>query len=216
MGIHFYRDFGDLIESDIEVVLLSTSILSIADVMGSVPLDRLRRPPPLFVDVLSVKEHPRELLLQALPEEVDVLCTHPMFGPESGRQGWKGLPLVYDKVRIRDHDRCHRYLDIFQSEGCVMVEMSCEEHDKIAAKSQFLTHTIGRILAEMEIESTPMDTKGFGTLLQLRNNTVKDSFDLYRGLFEHNRFAQQELEKLELALKVVRGKLLGRANGGAP
>jgi len=25
-----------------------------------------------------------------------------------------------------------------------MVEMSCEEHDKIAAKSQFLTHTIGR------------------------------------------------------------------------
>lgn len=25
-----------------------------------------------------------------------------------------------------------------------MLEMSCEEHDKVAAKSQFLTHTIGR------------------------------------------------------------------------
>lgn len=25
-----------------------------------------------------------------------------------------------------------------------MVEMTCEEHDKAAAKSQFITHTIGR------------------------------------------------------------------------
>lgn len=28
-----------------------------------------------------------------------------------------------------------------------MLEMSCEEHDKVAAKSQFLTHTIGRYSA---------------------------------------------------------------------
>ncbi|KAF8397187.1 hypothetical protein HHK36_016094 [Tetracentron sinense] len=49
-----------------------------------------------------------------------------------------------------------------------MVEMSCQEHDKLAARSQFLTHTIGRILSEMEIKSTSMDTKGFQTLLQLR------------------------------------------------
>jgi len=30
------------------------------------------------------------------------------------------------------------------------------------------------------------------------------------------KFGCEQLEKLELALKVVRGKLLGRANGGAP
>lgn len=29
-------------------------------------------------------------------------------------------------------------------QGCRMVEMSCTEHDKFAARSQFLTHTIGR------------------------------------------------------------------------
>lgn len=216
LGIHFYRDFGDLIESDIEVVLLSTSIVSIADVLRRlIPFGRLRNPPPLFVDVLSVKEYPRDHLLQVLPGEADILCTHPMFGPESGRQGWKGLPLVYEKVRIRDHDLCQKYLQIFELEGCRMVEMSCEEHDKVAARSQFLTHTIGRILAEMEIESTPMDTKGFQSLTQLRDNTVKDSFDLYIGLFEHNKFAQEELEKLELALQTVRRKLKSSADGSS-
>jgi arogenate dehydrogenase (NADP+), plant len=30
---------------------------------------------PLIVDVLSVKEHPRQILLQHLPKECDILCT---------------------------------------------------------------------------------------------------------------------------------------------
>ncbi|XP_019710263.1 arogenate dehydrogenase 2, chloroplastic isoform X1 [Elaeis guineensis] len=209
LGITFYRDMDDLMEAGIQVILLCTSILSSGDVIRSIPIDRLRMP-LLFVDVLSVKEYPRELLLRVLPEEADVLCTHPMFGPESGKEGWNGLPLVYEKVRIRDHALCDNYLGVFQAEGCRMVEMSCQEHDEMAAKSQFLAHTLGRILAEMGIESTPMDTKGFQTLLQLRDNTMKDSFDLYCGLFARNKFARQELEKLDLAFKSVREKLLER------
>ncbi|KAL5568862.1 hypothetical protein UlMin_025437 [Ulmus minor] len=120
----------------------------------------------LFIDVLSIKEHPKEVLLQVLPEESDVLCTHPMFGPESGRNRWKDLTFVYER-------------------GCQMLEISCEEHDKLACRSQFLTQTIGRILSEMEIRSTPMNTKGFETLIQL-------------------------LENLELAFKKVKQKLLDK------
>ncbi len=32
---------------------------------------------------------PKQLLLNMLPPEVDVLCTHPMFGPDSGRGSWQ-------------------------------------------------------------------------------------------------------------------------------
>ncbi|KAF6162652.1 hypothetical protein GIB67_013266 [Kingdonia uniflora] len=103
----------------------------------------------LFVDALSVKEFPRSLFFRILPKNFDVLCTHPMFGPESGRNGWNGLPFVYDKVRIgRDEsrvNRCERFLNIFVQEGCRMEEMSCKEHDKNAAESQFITHTVGRL-----------------------------------------------------------------------
>jgi len=55
---------------------------------------------PLVVDVLSVKEHPRKVLLNLLPSQVDLLLTHPMFGPDSGKNGWHGLNFVYEKTRI--------------------------------------------------------------------------------------------------------------------
>jgi len=54
--------------------------------------------------------------LQVLPEESDILCTHPMFGPESGKDGWNNLNFMYDKVRIRDETTCSDFLHIFASE----------------------------------------------------------------------------------------------------
>lgn len=93
-----------------------------------------------------------------------------------------------------------------------MVQMSCEEHDRAAAKSQFLTHTIGRTLGEMDIKSTPIDTKGFEGLVKLKETMMGNSFDLYIGLFVHNRFARQELENLEHALCKVKEMLIQRTN----
>ncbi|XP_062089294.1 arogenate dehydrogenase 1, chloroplastic-like [Humulus lupulus] len=209
LGVSFFRDVEAFLEAENDVVLICTSILSLSEVVKSMSFQCLKRH-TLFVDVLSVKEYPKTFLLQVLPEESDVLCTHPMFGPESGKNGWKGLTFVFERVRIRNEATCSSFLQIFESEGCQMLEMSCEDHDKVAAKSQFLTHTIGRVLSEMRIESTPMNTKGFETLIQLKENTMKDSFDLYSGLFLQNRFAKQELENLELAIQKLKQKLLDR------
>jgi arogenate dehydrogenase (NADP+), plant len=36
---------------------------------------------------LSVKEFPKRLLLGALPKEMGIIYTHPMFGPESAPSG---------------------------------------------------------------------------------------------------------------------------------
>ncbi|KAM7269491.1 hypothetical protein ACFE04_024988 [Oxalis oulophora] len=94
----------------------------------------------LSTSILSTEQH--------LSSEFDILCTHPIFGPESGKDSRGGLSFVYDKVRIGDEsvrvDRCDKFLDIFKKEGCKMVEMSCAEHDRFAAGWQFVTHTMGR------------------------------------------------------------------------
>ncbi|GAV85797.1 PDH domain-containing protein, partial [Cephalotus follicularis] len=213
LGIRFYPDPNDLFEQHPDVVLLSTSILSTQQVLLSLPLQRLKRN-TLFVDVLSVKEFPRNLLINNLPHEFDILCTHPMFGPESGKESWAGLPFVYDKVRILDEDdrvsRCEKFLDIFRNEGCRMVEMSCSEHDKYAAGSQFVTHTMGRVLERFGLESSPINTKGYERLLDLVENTRGDSFDLYYGLFMYNRNALEQLERLDLAFEEVKKELFGQ------
>ncbi|XP_077213605.1 arogenate dehydrogenase 2, chloroplastic-like isoform X1 [Tasmannia lanceolata] len=212
MGITFFREMKEFCEVGSDVLLLCPSILSFSEVLKSIPFNSLEKK-TLFVDVLSVKEYPKQVLSLELPENFDVLCTHPMFGAESGKESWEGLPLVFDKVRIRDEVLCRNFLWIFEKEGCRMVEMSCEEHDMLAGQSQFLTHTIGRILSEMEIKSTSMDTKNFETLLQLKESTMNNSFDLYCGLFKHNKFAKQELDKLELAFRTVKRKLLETIEG---
>ena len=48
-----------------------------------------------------------------------------------------------------------------------------------AAETQFITHTVGRVLEALELDSMPNNTKGYETLLDLVENTCADSFDLY-------------------------------------
>ncbi|WVZ78579.1 hypothetical protein U9M48_026270 [Paspalum notatum var. saurae] len=210
IGARFFPDPHDLCECHPDVVLLATSILSAEAVVRSLPLHRLRRD-TLFADVLSVKEFPRNLLLGTLPEEFDIVCTHPMFGPESARDGWAGLPLVYEAVRVGDDParraRAAAFLNIFEREGCRMVEMSCVEHDAHAAGTQFLTHTVGRTLALLELRPTPISTRGYETLLRLVDNTCSDSFDLYNGLFMYNKNSTELLNRLEWAMDSVKKKL---------
>lgn len=109
------RDVSAFLTADIDVIVLCTSILSLSEVVGSMPLTSLKRP-TLFVDVLSVKEHPRELLLRELPEDSDILCTHPMFGPQTANNGWADHTFMYDKVRIRDEATCSSFIQIFATE----------------------------------------------------------------------------------------------------
>ncbi|KAL5190718.1 Arogenate dehydrogenase 1, chloroplastic [Glycine soja] len=94
-------------------------------VLLTLPLQRLKRS-TLFVEVLSIKEFPKNLLLHALPSDFNILCTHPMFSPQSAPRAWTGLPSVYEKVQIvadkHQIARCKKFLGIFMREGCRMVE----------------------------------------------------------------------------------------------
>lgn len=142
--------------------------------------------------------------MRYLPENCDVLCTHPMFGPESGKLSWQGLPFLFDKVRVtRDQSRADAFLAIWEKERCKMIEMSCEQHDQYAANSQFITHLTGRILWQQNLTPTPIDTKGFQTVLNLVENTCKDSFDLFFGLYYYNTYAASQLQNIREALAQV-------------
>lgn len=213
LRVRFYRDADDFCEEHPDVVVVCTSILSTDATLRNFPLQRLKRS-TLFCDVLSVKQFPKQLFQQLLPPDFDILCLHPMFGPDSGKHGWRDLPLVFDKVRIGTEpcreERCARLLGIFEAAGCRMVEMSCEEHDRQAASSQFITHTVGRMLGTMELTETTISTKGFESLLSLVDNTYNDSFELYYGLFMYNKNATAELSRLELAFTKVKGELFDR------
>jgi len=162
------------------------------------------------VDVLSVKEHAKKIMTQTLPEDCDILCTHPMFGPESGKNGWQGLPFVYEKVRISNDERCMRFLATWENERCKMIEMTSEQHDEYAASSQFITHLTGRVLWQQNLAPTPIDTNGFKTVLKLVENTCSDSFDLFFGLYYYNKHATNQLQNIREALSRVERQLAAK------
>ena len=205
------EDVQEFFHQNFDVVVLCVSIVSFEDT-----LRRLRpfvlNENHLFVDVLSVKEHAKRSMLETLPETTSILCTHPMFGPDSGRETWQSLPFVFDRVRIHDDavDRCERFLSIFEAQGCKMVELSCRQHDVYAANSQFLTHLVGRTLGEagLSLRKTPIDTKGFEAVLGIVETTCDDSFDLFYGLYRFNIHSKSTLLSLRKALADVELRLL--------
>merc|ERR1719281_2096154 len=143
-----------------------------------------------------------------------------MFGPDSGKASWEGLPMMFDRVRGNaenpvNEERCHNFLRIFEHEGCRMIPMTCEEHDRQAASTQFITHTVGRMLGDMQLESTKINTKGYESLLNLIDNTCNDSFELYYGLFMYNQNATDELDKLEESFAEIKQQLFSRLHDAA-
>jgi len=223
-------DPESFLDKNLDVIILATSIVSFeSTVEALVPYleaytSKVNKG-PLLVDVLSVKEHARDILLEYLPEECDILCTHPMFGPDSGKNGWHNLNFVFEKTRVdkvvfdpnnkfnyddnnfkgrtsndisdslfeetysytESMDRLERFLSIWEEEGCRMVPLSCKSHDEYAANSQFITHLMGRILGAQGLSKTPIDTKGFESVLKLIDSTTADSFDLFYGLYKFNK-----------------------------
>jgi len=96
-----------------------------------------------------------------------------------------------------------RFLSIWEEEGCRMVPMSCKDHDEFAANSQFITHLMGRILGAQGLKRTPIDTKGFESVLQLVETTTADSFELFYGLYKYNRNSMDTVMNLRQSLEDV-------------
>jgi arogenate dehydrogenase (NADP+), plant len=113
MGVKYVplSNMDAFLAQELDVIVVATSILSFESTIKSIVphlekylMQRAGKGDsvkgPLIVDVLSVKEHARQVMLDLLPEDCDILCTHPMFGPDSGKKGWHGLNFVYEKTRI--------------------------------------------------------------------------------------------------------------------
>eukprot|EP01125_Pyxidicula_operculata_P007039 TRINITY_DN2407_c0_g4_i3.p1 TRINITY_DN2407_c0_g4~~TRINITY_DN2407_c0_g4_i3.p1 ORF type:complete len:567 (+),score=128.51 TRINITY_DN2407_c0_g4_i3:634-2334(+) len=198
------NSISSFMSQPMDVLIFGTSIISFEDVLRSfVPYLKNH----LVVDVLSVKSHPKQLMKKIVPETADILCTHPMFGPDSGKDSWAGLSFVWEEVRIRNQSRLETFLDYWRLKGCRMVQMTCEEHDHMAANTQFITHVTGRTLGKLKLQTTPIDTKNFQTLKSITDSVNRDTFDLFYALNKYNQYAPEKLNQFEEALKNVRKDL---------
>lgn len=159
-------------------------------------------------DTCSVKSHPARVMVDAFPGgELTLIASHPMFGPDSAARGVAGFPIVVWPL-AGDRDTYRAWVAFFAGLGLVPVEISPDEHDRLAAYSQGITHYMGRVLDELHLTATPIDTQGFKTLLTLVQQTCNDSLELFRDLQHFNPHTQEMRLGLEAALNRVYDTLL--------
>jgi prephenate dehydrogenase len=166
----------------------------------------LVKPKALVFDLSSVKIKPVELMLKHLPENVEIIGTHPLFGPQSGKNGIAGLNLVICPVRTRRNGNLSRF---FSKELKLNVlERTPLHHDQQMAYVQALTHFIGRAVNQMDIPDVEQKTPAYQYLLDIKRNLGQDSMDLFLTIEKENPFAKEvrdgfieELTKLNKRLE---------------
>lgn len=152
----------------------------------------------LVVDVCSVKANPVKVLQKVLPSSVEILATHPLFGPASSKNGIKGNKIMLHQTRLPDakYQKIKKFL--YKKLGLKIIECTPEEHDKMMAYSQGLSHYIGRAMQEMNIPNTELSTVAYEDLLDMKKVQGGDSWDLFYSIMHENPYAlkiNQEFKK---------------------
>lgn len=168
-----------------DVVVIATPVPSFAEVLSSVAAHC--RPGALVMDVGSVKIGPSALMREMLPAGVDIVATHPLFGPQSARDGIGGLKIAICPIR---GDR-HRILAavLRRRFGLRVIVTTPEDHDREAATVQGLTHLIARVLTKMGALPTRMTTRSFDLLVEAISMVQHDAPEVFEAIETSNPYS---------------------------
>lgn len=162
----------------------------------------------LLIDVLSVKIHPKKIFEKYLKgSKTQAILTHPMFGPDSSKNGFNGLPMIMDKFKASE-ENFNFWKDFFVKKGLKIVEMSAQRHDQLAANSQGVTHFIGRLLEKFNFRPTEIDSLGAKKLADVMGQTCNDTWQLFNDLQSFNPYTKAMRIKLGRTYDLLYNQLL--------
>lgn len=160
-----------------------------------------------IIDVCSVKEYPVDIMKQILPNNIDILATHPMFGPDSANDSLKNKKIVLCKVRMKkkNYNLIANYLT---KKGLNIIHTSPKEHDEQIAYSQVLTHFIGRSLIDFDAQKFKIDTEGYNRLLNILDVVKNDSWQLFEDMNKYNKYSKQMRNNFIKSLNKINERVL--------
>ncbi len=158
----------------------------------------------LVADTCSVKYYPVSLMKTILPSHVQVIGTHPLFGPDSAAKSIQGKKIVLCPVRMRSLSSVESFLNRL---GLNVLISSPENHDRLMASTQVVVQFLGRAFLELGLGRQDMATPGYETLINILDVVQNDTWELFRDLQTFNQFAKETRERLIESLITVNQKL---------
>ena len=134
-------------ELNVSYIESNAGLANISDILViSVPIehtsDVIREVAPfmksgsVMIDVTSVKEEPAKTMAEVLPENIEYIPTHPIFGPRTTILDNQVIVLTADK-KGKWYEKVYRYLE---SKNMRIIETTAEKHDFMMSIVQVLTH----------------------------------------------------------------------------
>ncbi|MEM7719318.1 MAG: prephenate dehydrogenase/arogenate dehydrogenase family protein [Pseudomonadota bacterium] len=172
--------------SQADVILIAAPVPTFEQVVGDIAI--ACKPGALVVDVGSVKVVPAEIMQRLLPKHVDIVASHPLFGPQSATTGIEGLKIAVCPIRGRRHARLAAFLR--KALGLNVIMTTPEDHDEEAAIVQGLTHLIAKVLLRMGPLPTRTTTKSFDLLSEAISMVQHDAPEVFEAIEKANPYAE--------------------------
>jgi len=176
-----------------DIVIVSVPIRDTVSVIGEIAPLLARN--QLLCDFTSLKVKPVEAMLKS---KANVVGLHPMFGPTVG--SLKSQTIIVCPARVEEH-LLDRLVAVFRSEGARCTLTTPEEHDKMMAVVQGLTHYVTLCMADsirrlgMDIGATREFTSPVYQIeLSLVGRLLSQDPDLYADILQQNPYVPEVLE----------------------
>ncbi|MBZ4421800.1 prephenate dehydrogenase/arogenate dehydrogenase family protein [Myxococcus sp. RHSTA-1-4] len=125
------------------------------------------KPSQTVIDVGSVKVRPVQVLASVLGRDIPWAGTHPLFGPASLARGDKPRRTVVCPNELHP-DAARKARELFERLGCVVTEMTPDEHDTLMSRTHVLTFFLAHGLMRAEVgKDLPFAPPSFQPLARL-------------------------------------------------
>lgn len=190
-----------------DIVVLAVPVQSLAHVLAQIA--PAVKPGALVMDVCSVKLEPLAMMADQLPSTTSILGLHPLFGPQSGKDGIAGLPIAICPKRITGELLAQVRAFLADTLRLRIIETTPQAHDQEMAYVQGLTHFLSRALATLPLPETTMSTRAYERFLAMKADLHADSLDLFLTIERHNPYAAAARASLVRALSDVESIIKG-------
>ncbi len=192
-----------------DLVILAVPVAAIPEALAA--LGPRLKAGAIVLDVGSVKIGPARTMQEGLPEHVEIIGTHPLFGPQSARHGVAGLKIALCPIRGGSTPRIAAFLR--RVLGLKVIVTTPDAHDREVAMVQGLTHLIAKILVRMEPLPQHMTTASFDLLMQAIEMVRHDAPNVFMAIERANPHAKAVRDRFFALAEEMRLFLESGAHG---
>ncbi len=189
--------------ADCDIIMVSVPIRQTVQVIREIA--PILTKGQLFCDLTSLKTDPVNAMLESAAE---VIGLHPMFGPTVS--GLRGQTIIATPARCTD-ESLSGLLGIFENEGGRITVTTPEEHDRMMAIVQGLTHFVTLSVAETmrragidPRDTTPFTSPVYQIELGLVGRLLAQDHSLYADILQLNPFVPEILDRCGESVGMLR------------